>query len=122
MKPAFFLTSSLLILCILGSIFGFINKDPSFGISCTLAGFFPLLAIIFIITARDKKERLLTEYDLEDQTIYGVVGKYQQGEPVMLQDVVKDKSLGVYQLTHIPAPVFRGMDAKNFSQMKKAIE
>lgn len=122
MKTAFFLVSFLLILSILAIVFSFVYDSFYSVISFVVAGILLFLLFIFLVTS-SKKDRVLTEDDLEDGRIYGVVGnKYQQGEPVLLEDIINEKAVGIFQLTYIPRSVFRGWEAKNFSKLKKAIE
>ena len=100
------------------------HNQPTFGISYLVVGMMPGMILVYLLMTRNAgaHHSLPNEYDLEDETLYGVIGHYEQGEPVYLEDIKNKKRLGFYQLTHVPAPVFRGKDAQNFSQMKKAVE
>ncbi|GEM_PF-2878897 len=124
MKVAAFLVGFLVIFCVLASVAAFISGSQNFGIAYLIAGILPSSILCFCLyemSCEKEKGRLPTEDDLKDETLYGVVEAHKSGELVLLKDLSNQK-LELYRLTCVPANIFRGKDAKNFSQMKKASE
>lgn len=123
MKLALFFAVFLLICCVSASIVSFSYGSTSLGISYIVVGIFPLMLFGYCVYMMngEKGIGLPTEDDLDDEVTYEVVGENISGKPILLKNDSTGKVL-LYKLTCAPAPVFQGKSAKNFSQMKKAIE
>lgn len=96
------------------------------GVFMWILGLWPLTAFCYCISVllgfENGKSDLLTEDDLEDEVLYGEV-KTQVGlKGLTLLKNLNTQEINLYRLTYVPANIFRGKDAKNFSRMKKATE
>ena len=95
------------------------------GVFIWMLGFWPLRNFCYYICVllgfeKEKNELFNNEDDLEDETLYEIVELKGTTKGLVLLRNLDSRETRLYRLTCAPANIFRGKDAKNFSQMKKA--